>query len=128
MKQRFYLLLTAMLFAAVVMAQPPMGGFQGGPMNPEEMVKRQTEEMVKDLALDAKQAEKVTAINKKFADKMMALRTQKDEELKTVLTAEQYTKYVDLEKKRMERFRQQRPQGAGPAPDKRGKPRGTGEE
>jgi periplasmic protein CpxP/Spy len=146
MKQRFYLLLTAMLFAAVVMAQPPQGGPQGGPMNPEEMVKRQTAEMVKDLALDAKQTEKVTAINKKYADKMgemfknaqsdregmrdkmMALRTQKNDELKTVLTAEQYTKYLELEKQRMEKFRQQRPEGGGNSPDKRGKPRGTGEE
>lgn len=143
MKQRFYFLVTALLFATIVMAQPPQGGPQGGPMNPEEMVKRQTEEMVKDLGLDAKQTEKVSAINKKYADKMgeifkssqgadrdamrekmMTMKTQKDAELKTVLTAEQYTKYQEIEKKRMEKFKE----GSNDSSDKRGQQRGTGDE
>lgn len=144
MKLRFYFLATALLFATVVMAQPPQGG--PGMMNPEEMVKRQTDEMVKELGLDAKQTEKVTAINKKYADKMgklfqesqgnregmrekmQALRTEKDAELKPILTAEQYTKYQELEKQRMERFRQQRQQQGGNPPEKRGQQRGTGDE
>jgi len=146
MKQRFSFLIIAMLFATVVMAQPPQGGGPRGQFNPEEMVKRQTDEMVKELALDAKQTEKVSAVNKKYADKMgelfqssqgnregmrekmQELRIQKDDELKTVLTAEQFTKYQDLEKQRMERFRQQRLGTGDQSPDKRGKQRGSGDE
>jgi periplasmic protein CpxP/Spy len=146
MRQRLKFLVVAMCFATVVMAQPPQGGGFGGQLNPEEMVKRQTDEMVKDLGLDAKQTEKVSAINKKYSDKMsqlfqssqgnregmrekmQELSKQKNDELKTVLTAEQFTKLQDLEKQRMERFRQQR-QGAGDqSPDKRGKQRGAGDE
>jgi Spy/CpxP family protein refolding chaperone len=149
MKQRFYFLITGLLFATIVMAQPPQGGQQGGPgrpINPEEMVKRQTEEMVKELGLDAKQTEKVTAINKKYADKMgeifqnsqgdregmrekmQTLSVQKNEELKTILTAEQLTKYQELEKQRMERFRQQHQATGGQSPEKRERPHGTGDE
>lgn len=61
-------------------------------------------------------------------EKMQELRIQKDDELKTVLTAEQFTKYQDLEKQRMERFRQQRLGTGDQSPDKRGKQRGSGDE
>jgi Spy/CpxP family protein refolding chaperone len=144
MRLRFYFTATIMLLASIVMAQPPQGG--PGRMNPEEMVKRQTEEMVKELSLDATQTEKVTAINKKYADKMgevfqssqgnregmrekmQALRTEKEAELKTVLTVSQFTKYQGIEQKRREEMRQRRVEGGGDSPNRRGKPRGTGDE
>jgi periplasmic protein CpxP/Spy len=147
MKQRIYFLAVMLLFATMVTAQPPQGGPGGQQMDPEEMAKRQTDEMVKDLGLDAKQTEKVSAINKKYADKMgemfknpqgdrdgmrekmQAMRTEKDAELKTVFTADQFVKYQENEKKRMANFRQGPPPGAGDNSDsKRGQTRGTGDE
>ncbi|HNW51334.1 MAG TPA: DUF4890 domain-containing protein [Prolixibacteraceae bacterium] len=147
--KRIYFLAVVLFLSAMTFAQPPQGGPGGRQFNPEEMVKRQTDEMVKDLGLDAKQTEKVSAINKKYADKMgemfknaqgggdhdamrkkmETMRTEKDAELKAVLTAAQYTKYQELEKQRMERFRQGPPPGQGQNKDnKRGQSRGTGDE
>ena len=37
---------------------------------PEEMVKRQTEQMTNDLGLNAEQTKKVEALNKKYSEKM----------------------------------------------------------
>jgi len=145
MKLRFYFLATTMLFAIMVTAQPPQGG--PGRMNPEEMVKSQTDAMVKELGLDAKQTEKITAINKKYADKMgqlfqgsqgdregmrekmQTLNTEKETEFKTVLTAEQFKKYQETQQKRREEMQQRRQAGGGAnAPEKRGQPRNSGKE
>ena len=40
-------------------------------MNPEEMMQRRTEQMVKEYGLNAEQQQKLTELNKKYADKMM---------------------------------------------------------
>ncbi len=143
MKLRFYLMVTTMLITSIVMAQAPQKG--AGGKNPEEMVKRQTEEMVKELSLDAKQTEKVSEINKKYAEKMRAvqqsskddregmrekmqkLRSEKETELKTVLTAEQFTKLKELEKKRIEDMRKRRQERGENSPERKERPRGTGD-
>lgn len=87
--------------------------------NPEEFVKRQTEQMVKDLDLNEKQTKQVSDLNAKFAeqmkkardenqgdrDKMRAsmkkMRDDRNTELKKILTDEQYKKHLELQEKRM---------------------------
>jgi len=148
MKQRMIFLAITLFITTMVVAQPPQGG-GGREFNPEEMVKRQTEQMVKDLGLNDTQKTKVEAINKKYStkmgeifqsaggdrekarEKMKAMRTEKNVELKGVLTAEQYTKFEELEKKRMEERRQNgqaKPDGPGAPPERRGQQRGAGDQ
>lgn len=114
------------------------GGGQGRPqMNPEEMLKRQTESMVEELKLNKDQETKVSAINKKYLDKQSAYRTkmqgasdedrakfreeftkmqtEKDKEIKGILTADQVKLYDELIKKRAEQMRN-RPGGGGGGP------------
>lgn len=82
-------------------------------MPPEDRAKRQTEMMKEALTLTAAQEPKVEAINLKYAKKMdevraaskdtavvrknaAALNTQKDAELKKVLTATQFAQYEKI--------------------------------
>lgn len=129
---------------SAAMAQPPGG--QGQQFDPEAMVKRQTEQMVSDLGLNADQTKKVEALNRKYSEKMgevfrntgpdgdraamrekmTALRTEKNNELKTVLTEAQMKKFLELEEQRMTERRQQMQQRSGEAPGRRGQQRGTG--
>lgn len=81
-------------------------------INPEERAEQQTNTMNEQLSLSAKQAEKVKEINLKYANKMKemrdsntggdwsamreamsAIRQEQDNELKTVLTTEQFEKW-----------------------------------
>ncbi len=93
-------------------------------MNPEEMLKRQTQRLVEELKLNKDQETKVTAINKKYMAKqagdwskmrdasdeerkkmresMQAVQLEKDKEVKAVLTAEQVKLYDESQKKREE--------------------------
>lgn len=103
---------------------------QGGPgargdrqqMNPEEMLKRQTQRLVEELKLTKEQEQKVTAINKKYMDKQSGdwskirdasdverakmreernkIQAEKDKEIKVVLTADQIKLYDEMQKKR----------------------------
>ncbi len=129
------ILITAIvLFVAVIVnAQPP-----GGQFDRAEMVRMQTEQMVTDLGLNDEQAEKVGALNKKYSEKMgelfqqsagdrekmrenmQKLREDKDEELKEVLTPEQFKKHQEIEAKRMEEFRQRGGQGNRPGGERGG--------
>ena len=85
--------------------------------NPADRAEQRTEQMTKELALDADQAAKVEAMNKRYAEEMRALepteaerqekrekmkdiQTRRDEELKTVLTEEQYAKMMELRQQR----------------------------
>ncbi|MDA3879257.1 MAG: hypothetical protein PF436_02615 [Prolixibacteraceae bacterium] len=126
--------------AVITMAQPPQGR-EGRQFSPEDMAKRQTEQMTEDLKLNELQVEKVSALNKKYAEKMrdafqnaegnreqmrekmQTLRTEKDTELKEILTEEQFKKYQEIEKERMERM-QQRRENRRTDDNKRGQPRG----
>ena len=86
--------------------------------NPEKRAEKQTEEMVVELQLNDTQASKIKAINLDYAKKMHEvmeenkeareakkkirdeINSQKTEELKAVLTAEQFKAYEALNKKR----------------------------
>jgi hypothetical protein len=106
-------------------------------MNPEEMVKRQTQRLVEELKLTKDQEAKVTAINKKYMDKQTGDRSkmrtatdeertkmfaemkknqdEKNKEIKAVLTPEQ-VKVFDEKLKKQEQMRksgQGRPEGPG---------------
>ena len=106
-------------------------------MNPEEMVKRQTQRLVEELKLTKDQEAKVTAINKKYMDKrtadrskmsaatdeerakmfaeMRKIQDEKNKEIKAVLTPEQ-VKLFDEKLKKQEEMRksgQGRPAGPG---------------
>ena len=88
--------------------------------DPKAMAARQTEQMKTELALDDTQYASVKSINEDFANKqvavrdnsalsrddkmtqMRALRTEKDEALKKVLTADQNTKWEAYRAKQME--------------------------
>ncbi|MCK9414281.1 MAG: DUF4890 domain-containing protein [Prolixibacteraceae bacterium] len=91
-------------------------GPQGGRPNwtPEDMAKRQTEMIVKATGIDAATTAKVAAISLKYAKEIAALREKytdrearrepmkamnekRDAELKTVLTAEQFTKFQEAQ-------------------------------
>lgn len=93
-------------------------------MNPEEMVKRQTQRLVEELKLNKDQETKVTAINKKYMDKQsvdwskmrdasdeerakmreerMKIQAEKNKEIKAILTPEQEKLFDENLKKREE--------------------------
>jgi Spy/CpxP family protein refolding chaperone len=93
-------------------------------MNPEEMLKRQTQRLVEELKLNKDQEAKVTAINKKYMEKQSMdwskmrdaseaertkmreertkIQAEKDKEIKTILTADQVKLYDEMLKKREE--------------------------
>lgn len=93
-------------------------------MNPEEVVKRQTQRLVEELKLNKEQEAKVAAINKKYMEKqsgdwakmrdasdadrakmrdnMRKVQGEKDKEIKAVLTAEQIKLFEENQKKREE--------------------------
>ncbi|MCK9638598.1 MAG: DUF4890 domain-containing protein [Prolixibacteraceae bacterium] len=104
-------------------------GPQGGRPNwtPEDMAKRQTEMIVKATGIDAATTAKVAAISLKYAKESAALREKytdrearrepmkamnekRDAELKTVLTAEQFTKFQEAQAE----MRQRMQGGGGP--------------
>ena len=68
MKLKKFVLIIGLLMSMTTFAQPPGG--QGRQFDPEERAKRQTEQMVTDLGLNADQTKKVEAINKKYGAKM----------------------------------------------------------
>ena len=95
-------------------------------MSAEDRAKRQTDMMKDELKLNQDQEKKVYAINLKYSDKMKdvrqiadtsarrksfeSLNKQKDEELKKVLTADQFKSYQKL----VADMRAKRQQGGGP--------------
>jgi Spy/CpxP family protein refolding chaperone len=97
------------MMSTASMAQGPGGGGRGN-ATPEERAKRLTEMMKESLSLTTAQEPKVSAINLKYAKKMEDVRKisdtavqrktvqnlnkQKDGELKTVLTADQFKEYL----------------------------------
>ncbi len=97
---------------------------------PEERAKVRTERMTKELALSPEQQAKVEAINLKYADQAEVIRAEReaertakreaaeamhaahDAEMKAVLTADQYTKWVakkqEAKAKHLEKRKQMR--------------------
>ena len=102
---------------------------------PQERAKARTEHMTKELALSPDQQAKVEAINLKYADQVEAVRSEReaertakreaakamhdahDAEMKAVLTADQYTKWVakkqEAKAKHMEKRKQMREERKG---------------
>lgn len=105
------------------------GGGPGGnrqQMNPEEMLKRQTQRLVEELKLNKDQEAKVTAINKKYSqnqtvdfakmrdasdeerakmrDAMQKVQADKNKEIRAILTADQ-AKLFDENQKKQEEMR-----------------------
>jgi Spy/CpxP family protein refolding chaperone len=93
-------------------------------MNPEEMVKRQTQRLVEELKLNKDQEAKVQAINKKYMGKqsfdfakmrdasdeerqkmreeMMKVQAERNKEIRAVLTPDQAKIFDENQKKREE--------------------------
>ena len=124
MKKRIFILFTNLAIACVcVTAQPPQPGGPGKPPSPEERVKHVSEKMEKELKLTAAQKDKLAAaykdffaeiekqknkdgkqqppppppppVSKEVADKLSKVR---DEKIKSVLSADQFKKYAEIEK------------------------------
>lgn len=106
-------------------------GFGQRNINPEEMAQRETDAMKDSLSLSEAQVVKVHEVNLKYAartkemresmdgdfssmrEKFMAMRTEKQEELKIYLTEEQFATW--------EKIQLQRREGRGRGDRKRGK-------
>lgn len=138
MKLKSILIVIGLTIATMSFAQP-----QRGQRNPEEMAKRQTEQMVKGLGLDETQTVKVAALNEKYSNKiaeafksagddrtamrevMQKMREEKEVELGTILTADQLKIYLELEKKRMEERKSHMKERKDGESSRRGQQRGT---
>lgn len=152
--KKFGIILIVFLFATgITFAQERGGGerpSKGAPapgggrqqMNPEEMLKRQTQRLVEDLKLNKDQEAKVSAINKKYMDKnsggwqkmrdasdeertkfreeMKKINDEKNKEIKALLTADQIKLFDEMQKKR-EEARKNNPGGNWGPPAGQGK-------
>ena len=117
MKKIGIVLISLMLIAAVGMAQPGQRN-----MNPEEMAKRQTEQIKEAVGLNEKQEKQVYELNLESGKKMRAMREQnqgggfegmrekmtefraeQDKKMKTILTEVQWKKYEKFQEERRER-------------------------
>ena len=109
-------------------SQPETGAMgRGGPggsggFNPQRMAARRLEQMTGQLQLTAEQTAKIKAIQESFAprtqaiiadaslsreqrrEKMQPLRTEMNAQIRQVLTAEQQTKYDQMQSERRARF------------------------
>ncbi len=118
------LFLVSSLIWMMVMTVAAQGGMQN--MTPEDMAKRQAEMIKTSTGCDAattakveavclKYAKEMAAVREKYTDRearrepMKAVRDKQDEELKGVLTADQYAKM----KAAQEEARKQRAAGGG---------------
>lgn len=117
MKKIGIVLISLMLIATVGMAQPGQRN-----MNPEEMAKRQTEQIKEAAGLNEKQEKQVYELNLESGKKMRAMReqnqgggfegmrekmtefrTEQDKKMKTILTEAQWKKYEKFQEERRER-------------------------
>ena len=124
--KKIFVLSFMLMFALIVSAQQRRGG-----MMSEEAMAQMYEEMKKELSLTDKQFEDVKAIytdyytkmreqresaggdREKMRELMTSLGEKRNEKIKEVLTAEQFTKYEKMEADR----RQRGPGGGGGRPN-----------
>ncbi len=123
MKKISLILMSIMLIAVVSIAQPGQRNF-----DPEEMAKRQTEQIKEAVGLDAKQEKQVYDLNLETGKKMRAmreenqgggfegmrekmgeLRTEQDKKMKEILTEAQWKKYEKYQEERRSQRGQGRP-------------------
>jgi len=105
-------------------------------MNPEEMLKRQTQRLVEELKLNKDQEAKVSAINKKYMDKnagswekmrdasdeerkefrdqMRKVNDDKNKEIKALLNADQLKLFDEMQKKNAEAMKNRQGGNWGP--------------
>jgi len=121
--------------AASAQAGPPQ---EGGRRTPEEMAARQTQGLTKQLGLSAEQAAKVqpillardqdmlamrgqlqagTADRSQLHAQMQANRTKYEDQLKAILTPDQFAKMQDLQASRRQRGAEMMPDGKVKAKD-----------
>lgn len=98
------------------------------PLTAEERAQKWTDWMKKELTLTAEQEPKIHAINLKYADQVDDIKAEegdrrskfkevratnkaKDEELKAVLTPEQFTKYTEKKQESRQKMRENRKRG-----------------
>ncbi len=125
-------LAAGLLLAPSVMAQDKAGKEQH---TPEERAAKHTEHMTKELGLSADQTAKVADINQRYAtalgevkestaerdakrEQAKGMRDRRDQELKQVLTAEQYAKMLELRKQKQGEMKA-RHKGTGGSPEAR---------
>jgi parvulin-like peptidyl-prolyl isomerase len=119
------------VFAAFI-AEAQQGG-QGRNMSPEDMAKRQTEQMGEYIKMDKAITTKVQDLNLKYAKKSQELRAggnfmdmsdsqrekmraqmtaqqeEKDKEMKKILSADQWKQYEKYREESRQRMQQRRP-------------------
>jgi Phage integrase, N-terminal len=113
------MLVALMMVSTIIFAQHPHG-------DPKAMADKRADRMKKELSLNDDQYGRVKGINEKFAEshvrlradtalsvgtvrnRMKAMRTEQEAQLKSVLTADQWTKWTALKAKRMEDWKKQK--------------------
>ncbi len=122
MKKTGIVMMSLMLIGVLGFAQPGQRN-----MNPEDMAKRQTEQIKEAVGLDDKQEKQVYELNlesgKKMRtmrdemqggnsdgmrEKMTELRTEQDKKMKAILTADQWKKYEKYQEERRARWNDRR--------------------
>jgi len=125
MKKIGVILMSLLLITVVATAQPGQRSF-----NPEDMAKRQTEQIKEAVGLDEKQEKQVYDLNLETGKKMRALReenqgggfegmrekmtelrAEQDKKMKEILTEAQWEKYQKYQKERRTQWRNRRPGG-----------------
>lgn len=125
MKKMIFTAATALfLLAGSALTAQERQGRAPRQMNPEQMAKMRTEQLTKELGLNAEQSEKVYQLNlaqmqqmqqmreaskqqkqedrKAMREQMRAGREQQKSEMKAILTDEQYKQWEQLEQQRRE--------------------------
>ena len=122
------LTLLMMLIAGSFSHQATAQTTERTPLTSAERAQKWTDWMKKELTLTAEQEPKIHAINVKYADQMDDIKAEegdrrskfkevretnkaKDEELKAVLTPEQFTKYTEKKQERQQKMRENRKRG-----------------
>jgi len=122
------LTLLMMLIAGSFSHQATAQTTERAPLTSAERAQKWTDWMKKELTLTAEQEPKIHAINVKYADQMDDIKAEegdrrskfkevretnkaKDEELKAVLTPEQFTKYTEKKQERQQKMRENRKRG-----------------
>ena len=132
MKKSILMMATAIMFSIASVSAQNQGqqGQQGPKMSPSERTKARVETMTKELSLTADQKTKVSALfakssaenqkkresmkNMSREEMMKAMTAAQDKtnaEMKKILKADQYTKYIENQKKELKERAARRGQG-----------------
>ena len=113
----------ALAFSMLAIAATSQAQNQGKrPKNPEEMAARQTENLATQLSLSEEQKAQVLEINTRYAKEAVSLRDQNQgnreammdlfkrqgDEMKTVMTEEQYAQFLKIRKENAQKMKGRR--------------------